>query len=277
MTKFAILSIFLILTISGCNNLNPETNDGTREDPQTRDSNKNLTIFTAASLVEPYTEIGEQFKLLNPDVEFTFNFAGSQQLAHQLAQGAPCDIFASADTLQMEAIVKTGRIISQSPQIFTHNNLVVIFPTENPASIQILQDLSKQGLKLVLAAEAVPVGNYSQQFLTKASQDPAFTEGFRREVLDNVVSYESNVKAVLSKVLLGEADSGIVYTSDISDNNISQLGILPIPEELNVLADYLIAPLMDSQHPELAQDFIAFVLSPTGQKILSNHGFITVK
>ena len=277
MTKFAILSIFLILTISGCNNLNPETNDGTREGPQTRHSNKTLIIFTAASLVEPYIDIGEQFKLLNPDVELTFNFAGSQQLAHQLAQGAPCDIFASADTLQMEAIIKTGRIISQSPQIFTHNNLVVIFPTENPASIQILQDLSKQGLKLVLAAEAVPVGNYSQQFLTKASQDPAFTEGFRREVLDNVVSYESNVKAVLSKVLLGEADSGIVYTSDINDNNISQLGILPIPEELNVLADYLIAPLMDSQHPELAQDFIAFVLSPTGQKILSNHGFITVK
>ena len=96
-------------------------------------------------------------------------------------------------------------------------------------------------------------------------------------MLENVVSYESNVKAVLSKILLGEADAGIVYTSDINDNNISQLGTLPIPGELNVLADYLIAQLKDSERPELAQDFIAFVLSPTGQEILSAHGFRTVK
>ena len=277
MTKFEIISFFLILTLSGCNNLDTETSDDPREEPDSRGANTSLTIFTAASLVEPFTEIGEQFESQNPGVDLTFNFAGSQQLAHQLAQGAPCDIFASADTRQMEAIIKTGHINSQSPQIFTHNHLVVIFPSENPAGIQILKDLSKRGLKLVLAAEAVPVGNYSQQFLTKASQSPAFTERFKLDVLDNVVSYESNVKAVLSKVLLGEADAGIVYTSDITGNNISQLGMLPIPGELNVLADYLLAPLMDSQNPELTQDFIAFVLSPTGQEILSKHGFITVK
>jgi molybdate transport system substrate-binding protein len=277
MTKFAITSIILLLTLSGCNNRNPVISDGTREDPQIRDSKKTLTIFTAGSLISPYSEIGEHYESQNPGVELTFNFAGSQQLAHQIAQGAPGDIFASADTRQMEAIVNTGRIKSQSPQIFTHNHLVVIFPTENPAGIQILQDLSKQGLKLVLAAEAVPVGNYSQQFLTKASQDPAFTESFKKDVLGNVVSYESNVNAVLNKVLLGEADAGIVYTSDINDRNINQLSMLSIPEELNVLADYLIAPLIDIQDPELAQDFIAFVLSHTGQEILSNHGFITVK
>ena len=277
MLKLSITSIFLILTLSGCNIRNPVTSDGTREDPQIQDSNMTLAIFTAGSLVSPFSEIGEQYESLNPGVELTFNFAGSQQLAHQLAQGAPGDIFASADIRQMEAIVKTGRIKSQSPQIFSHNHLVVIFPTENPGGIQMLQDLSKQGLKLVLAAEAVPVGNYSQQFLTKASQDPAFTESFKKDVLGNVVSYESNVNAVLNKVLLGEADAGIVYTSDINDRNINLLSILPIPEELNVLADYLIAPLMDIRDPELAQDFIAFVLSPTGQEILSNHGFITVK
>jgi len=277
MKYFSIIPIFLILSLSGCNKWNPVTRDRTREEMQNLNSKKDLTIFTAGSLVESYTEISELFESQNPDVELTLNFAGSQQLAHQLALGAPGDIFVSADTHQMEAVVNTGRINSQSPQIFTHNNLVVIFPKENPADIQILQDLSKQGLKLVLAAVAVPVGNYSQQFLTKASQDPTFSENFKRDVLENVVSYESNVKAVLSKILLGEADAGIVYTSDINDNNISQLGTLPIPGELNVLADYLIAQLKDSERPELAQDFIAFVLSPTGQEILSAHGFITVK
>jgi molybdate transport system substrate-binding protein len=277
MKYFSIIPILLILSLSGCNNWNPVSSDNTREDPQTRDSKEDLTIFTAGSLVEPYTEISEVFESQNPGVELTLNFAGSQQLAHQLALGAPGDIFASADTHQMEAIIKTGRINSQSPQIFTHNNLVVIFPKENPAGIQILQDLSKQGLKLVLATEAVPVGNYSQQFLTKASQNPAFSKYFKSDVLDNVVSYESNVKAVLSKILLGEADAGIVYTSDINEDNISQLVTLPIPNELNVLADYLIAPLKDSESPELAQTFIDFVLSPKGQAILSTHGFITVK
>jgi molybdate transport system substrate-binding protein len=277
MKYISIISIFLILSLSSCNKWNPVTRDRPREDLQTQNSKKDLTIFTAGSLIEPYTEISDLFESQNPGVELTLNFAGSQQLAHQLALGAPGDIFACADTHQMEAVVKIGRINSQSPQIFTHNNLVVIFPKENPAGIQILQDLSKQGLKLVLAAEAVPVGNYSQQFLTKASQDPTFSENFKRDVLENVVSYESNVKAVLSKVLLGEADAGIVYTSDINDNNISQLGTLPIPGELNVLADYLIAQLKDSERPQLAQDFIAFVLSPTGQEILSTHGFIKVK
>ena len=277
MKYFSIVPILLILSLSGCNNWNPVSSVNTREDPQTRDSKEDLTIFTAGSLVEPYTEISEVFESQNPDVELTLNFAGSQQLAHQLALGAPGDIFASADTRQMEAIIKTGRINSQSPQIFTHNNLVVIFPKENPAGIHILQDLSKQGLKLVLAAEAVPVGNYSLKFLTKASQDPSFSDNFKSDVLENVVSYESNVKAVLSKILLGEADAGIVYTSDINEDNINLLGTLPIPNELNVLADYLIAPLKDSESPELAQAFIDFVLSPKGQAILLTHGFITVK
>jgi molybdate transport system substrate-binding protein len=228
-------------------------------------------------LVEPFSEIGNLFESQNPGVELVFNFAGSQQLSHQLAQGAPSDVFASADTRQMDEIVQTGRINAQSPQTFTHNQLVVIFPPKNPAGIQILQDLSKPGLKLVLADEAVPVGNYSFEFLTKAAQTPEFDSDFEQKVIANVVSYEANVKAVLSKVLLGEADAGIVYTSDITDHNANQIGSIQIPQELNVLADYVIAPLEDTLQPDLAKDFIAFILSPEGQQTLSKHGFITVK
>ena len=274
-TIFIIPFIFNLLLV-GCNNLNPGVIDS-RDEKDIQKTNTSLIIFTAASLVEPFNELGDLFETKNQGVELIFNFAGSQQLAHQIAQGAPCDIFASADARQMDAIVQSGRINSQSPIIFTHNHLAVIFPAENPGDIQILQDLSKHGLKLVLADEAVPVGNYAQQFLANAGQDPAFTTIYKHDVLQNVVSYESNVKAVLSKILLGEADAGIVYTSDITDNNRHQIGILKIPLELNVLADYLIAPLIDSQHPDLVQHFIEFVLSPTGQEILSKHGFLTVK
>jgi molybdate transport system substrate-binding protein len=276
MIKAFIIPTILCLVLTSCNLLNPGTS-GTREESDSQDANISLTIFTAASLVEPFDEIADLFESQNPGVDLILNFAGSQQLAHQIAQGAPCDVFASADTRQMDAIVQTGRINPQSPLTFTHNQLVVIFPAANPADIQTLQDLSKPGLKLVLAAAAVPVGNYSLQFLTKASGVPGFSRSFKQEVLNNVVSYESNVKAVLSKVLLGEADAGIVYTSDITDSNTNQLGTLPIPEDLNILADYLIAALTDSHHPQLANDYIAFIISPIGQEILSKHGFIMVK
>ena len=276
MVKVTINLTILSLILASCSLINDASIDG-RDNPDDQNHNTYLTIFTAASLVEPFTEIGKLFESQNPELEIVFNFAGSQQLAHQLAQGAPCDVFASADSRQMDAVVQSGRINSQSPLTFTHNQLVVIFPIENPANIQNLQDLSKPGLKLVLAAASVPVGNYSQEFLAKAALSPKYTDSYKQDVLDNVVSYESNVKAVLSKVLLGEADAGIVYTSDVTDRNTNQLGTLPIPEELNILADYLIATLSDSHQLQLANEFITFTVSPLGQEILSKHGFITVK
>jgi molybdate transport system substrate-binding protein len=276
MIKITINLSILSLILASCSFINRKSISA-REEPENQVYTTQLTIFTAASLVEPFNELGNLFESQNPGIDLVFNFAGSQQLAHQIAQDAPCDIFASADSRQMDAIVQTGRINPQNPLTFTHNQLVVIFPVKNPANIQNLQDLSKPGLKLVLAAAAVPVGNYSQQFLIKAAQSPEYTDSFTQDVLNNVVSYETNVKAVLSKVLLGEADAGIVYTSDVTDNNTNQLGKLPIPKELNILAEYLIATLTDSQQHDLANDFITFLVSPVGQEILSKHGFITVK
>ncbi|HNB53229.1 MAG TPA: molybdate ABC transporter substrate-binding protein, partial [Anaerolineales bacterium] len=163
-----------------------------------------------------------------------------------------------------------------SPQKFVTNRLVVIFPADNPAGLSTLQDLNKAGLRLVLAAESVPVGGYSLEFLDKAAQDAGFSATFKEEVLTNVVSYEENVKAVLAKVVLGEADAGIVYTSDISGENASKVGQIEIPDALNVVASYPIAPLADSPNPDVAAAFVAFVLSPEGQKILSDYGFIPV-
>jgi molybdate transport system substrate-binding protein len=249
---------------------------------QTEASNRanrpqNLTVFAAASLIDPFTAIGEQFQAGHPGVRVAYNFAGSQQLVQQLAQGAPADVFASADTKQMDAAVQSGSVLTDSPQVFAHNRLVVVFPKDNPGGLESLQDLAKPGLRLVLADKAVPVGNYSLNFLDRASQQVDYGPDFKEKVLKNVLSYEENVKAVLSKVLLGEADAGIIYTSDISQANAGKVGQLNIPDALNPTISYTIAPVSGSPNPELTNAFVDFVLSTQGQAILKSHGFFPVK
>jgi molybdate transport system substrate-binding protein len=231
-----------------------------------------LTVFAAASLTEAFTEIGQGFEAGHPGVKVEFNFAGSQQLAQQLAQGAQADVFASANQGQMDAAVSAGLVEPGATTVFAHNRLVVIYPKDNPASISRLQDLAKPGLRLVLAAKEVPVGGYSLQFLEKASQSSDFEGNFEAKVLTNAVSYEENVRAVYSKVALGEADAGIVYATDIPKDD-TRLARLAIPDELNIVATYPLAPLQDSPNPELAESFVNFVISPTGQAILAGYGF----
>lgn len=235
-----------------------------------------LTVFAAASLTEAFTALGKNFEAAHLGTVVTLNFAGSQQLAQQIAQGAPADVFASANTKQMNAVIETGQVAADAPRTFARNRLVVVAPKDNPARIRTLKDLAKPGIKLILATPAVPVGGYALAFLAKASQLPDYTEAYSPTVLQNVVSYEQNVKAVLSKVVLGEADAGIVYTSDIAldADKITQVAI---PDELNTLATYPIAPIRASQNPALAQRFISYVLSDAGQQILEKYGFIAVQ
>jgi len=235
---------------------------------------KTLTVLAAASLTESFNEIGAMFEAQNPGVKAAFSFAGSQQLAQQLDQGAPADVFASASKKYMEAALKSGRVADGAAKTFANNRLVVIYPTDNPAGLKELKDLAKPGLKIDFAAKEVPVGQYSLDFLDKAIQDPAFGAAFKDDVLKNVVSYEENVKAVLTKVSLGEADAGIVYLSDISQEAASKVGKLDIPDALNVIATYPIAAIKDSQDPDLAQAFVDLVLSPDGQKVLEKYNFI---
>ena len=236
-----------------------------------------LNVFAAASLTEPFGEIGKLFETDHPGATVVFNFAGSQQLAQQINQGAPADVFASANKTQMKAVIDAGGIVSGTQQTFTKNRLVVIYPQDNPAGLKELKDLANPGLKLILAAKEVPVGGYSLDFLDKATADPAFGATFREAVLKNVVSYEDNVKSVLTKVALGEADAGIVYTSDISGQDAGKVSRLDIPDALNVIASYPIAPVKESKNPDLAQAFIDLVLSQKGQEILAKYNFIPVK
>ncbi len=235
-----------------------------------------ITVFAAASLTESFTEIGQIFEAANPGVRVIFNFAGSQQLSQQLNQGAQADVFASANSAQMDVAIEAGRVISGTQQLFVRNRLVVVYPADNPTGLLQLQDLSNPGLRLILAAEEVPVGRYSQQFLARAAQEPAFGAAFQTAVLNNVVSFEQNVKAVLTKVSLGEGDAGIVYTSDVTPDVSNQVGQLEIPDNLNTIASYPIAPVNDAAHPVQAGAFVDYVLSPAGQQVLAKYGFIPV-
>lgn len=235
-------------------------------------ASKSLTVYAAASLTDAFTEISKNVEAANPGVTVTLNFAGSQTLRTQIEQGAQVDVFASANAKEMNALVSGKYVGADAAQIFLSNQLLVILPEDNSAGIEQLEDLSKSGLKLILAAEEVPVGNYSLQVLDKLDQ--AIGGGYKDKVLANVVSYENDVKQVVAKVQLGEADAGIVYSSD--SVAAPDLQKIDIPAENNVVARYPIAALAQSREPELAQAFIAYVLSSEGQAVLKRWGFLPV-
>jgi molybdate transport system substrate-binding protein len=204
-----------------------------------------LIVFTAASLTEAFKEMGANIEQANPGTKVIFNFAGSPTLRTQLAQGARADVFASADEPNMQGAQQEGTIASE-PRLFVRNQLVVIVPAANPAQVMRLHALAKPGVKLVLTHKEVPVGNYSRQALAKMSQDAAFGAEFATRVLANLVSEETNVKQVVAKVQLGEADAGIVYASDVTPAVRGAMQVLAIPEPFNVIANYPIAVVREA-------------------------------
>ena len=231
-----------------------------------------LTVYAAASLTDAFTEIGQAFGAEHPDVTIVFNFGGSQNLRTQIEQGAPVDVFASANTKEMNTLMDDGLVSLNASQIFLTNRLVVILPRNNPAHIASLEDLSKPDLKLVLAAEEVPAGKYAHQVLENLNS--MFGADYKEKVLANVVSNEDNIRQAVTKVQLGEADASIVYVSDAVA--APELQRIEIPTDVNVVAEYPIAPLVESTNPNLANQFITFVLAPNGQSILKKWGFTSV-
>ncbi|MGV8026615.1 MAG: molybdate ABC transporter substrate-binding protein [Anaerolineaceae bacterium] len=235
---------------------------------------RTLTVLAAASLTESFTELGALFESQNEGVTVSINFAGTQALVEQLTQGVEADVFASANTKYMTSAIDAGRVAADTSSTFAYNRLVVIYPKDNPGGLTELKDLAKEGLKLDLADSSVPVGQYSLDFLDKAAADANYGSIFKEAVLSNVVSYEENVKAVITKVSLGEADAGIVYVTDITVDAAELVSTIDIPDELNTIATYPIAPIADSKNADLAQAFVDFVLSSEGQAILAKYGFV---
>jgi len=217
-----------------------------------------ITVFAASSLTAAYTAIGRDFEKARPGSMIKLSFGGSSTLVAQIQQGAIGDIFASADQPNMQKAVDAG-LVAESPSIFAHNRLEIVVGAGNPKHITGLSNLAQSGLIVVLCAPAVPCGRYAAQALQKAvmTVKPA--------------SQETDVKAVVSKVALGEADAGIVYVTDVKAAGSGVQGV-EIPLSLNVVADYPVAILKDSQNAPLAKAFVSYLLG-AGQPTLARYGF----
>ena len=228
-----------------------------------------ITVFAASSLTTAFTEIGGAYEKAHAGVAVRFNFAASSALRSQLQLGTPADVFASADREQLEPLEKAG--LAVKPVVFAHNRLTMVVPKENPAKLRSPKDLARSGLRLVSTSEAVPIGRYTGEALEKLGGLPGYPADFAGRVKANVVSREPNVRAVLAKVELGEADAAIVYETDARSS--SRVTAISIPEKANVIAEYPIAVIGNSANRETATDFVRFVRSKAGRVILQRYGF----
>lgn len=218
-----------------------------------------ITVFAAASLSAAFAELGDEFAAVAPDVDVTFSFAGSSDLATQLIEEAPADVFASADVANM-ARARAAGAVSDEALVFATNVAELIVEAGNPQGITGVSDLADDGLVVVQCAAQVPCGAYAGQVLANAG------------VSVTPRSLEGSVSGVVTKVTLGEADVGIVYRTDVLAAGDRTDGV-DIPDEVNVVAEYPIAATAASANPDGAERFIAFVLSDAGQEVLASHGF----
>jgi molybdate transport system substrate-binding protein len=216
-----------------------------------------IKVFAAASLTAAFTELGQQYTSANGGTKVTFNFAGSQALATQIQQAAPADVFASADLTNMDKV----KDLVGTPQNYASNLLQIVVEKGNPKGVKTLDDLANPDLKVVLAAPDVPAGKYAAEALNTA------------KVTVKPVSEEDNVKAVVTKVSLGEADAGIVYVTDVTAGGDKVQGV-DIPKDQNVTATYPIASVKAGKAQDKAQAFMDLVLSDQGQQVLKQYGFL---
>ena len=231
-----------------------------------------LTVFTAASLTGAFSEIGQLYEN-ETGMSVAFNFDGSQALRTQIENGAYADLFASANKKHMNALRDGGLINNSSMVVFTRNRISLIIPRDNPAKINNLSDLARPGLKIVMGTKDVPVGDYALQIIDKLGNDSAYGPDYRAAVLDNIISQETNVNYVVTKVALGEADVGFAYVSDITEDMAEKVDKIDIPDGFNVIAEYPIAVMQESEHPAQSQDFVNLVTSDRGKAILERYGF----
>ncbi len=231
-----------------------------------------VTVFAAASLAEPFRAVADAFETDHPGVGVTFNFAGSQALRTQLEHGARADVFASADWEQMAAVRKAN-LLGNTPEYFATNRMAVVAPVDSNA-VQSLDDLARPGVSIAIASPEAPAGGYARATLDLMAESSDFPDDFAQRVLANVVTHETNVRAVAQKVALGEVDAGIVYETDArAAQHGDAFRVIEIPLEFNPAAEYPIATLGEAIHHQAALDFIAFVQGDDGQAILREYGF----
>lgn len=253
MPRFRILTIATVLLLTGCGGQPTSTGTDQAEQSQT------LTVYAAASLKSTFTELGQQFESSHAGTEVTFSFGGSSDLVTQLQQGAPADVFASADAKNMDKATADD-LVQGDPVDFASNTLEIAVPPDNPASIRSFADLAKAGVKLVICAPQVPCGSATTKVETATG------------ITLRPVSEENSVTDVLNKVTSGEADAGVVYKTDVTSAGDKVLGVT-FPEASKAVNVYPIAVLAGSKNSELAQQFVDLVTSDAGQQVLADAGF----
>jgi molybdate transport system substrate-binding protein len=265
-----LLLLFGVATgLTGCGGTS-SSGGGTSETTSTEQAaGTTLTILAASSLTDAFTELANPFEKQNPGTKVRTSFGGSSQLLTQIGQGAPADVFASADEDKMSAAAQNGLVYDPTP--FIRNRPVVIVPRDNPAGIQDLQDLAKPGTRLVLAQDGVPIAEYTKKILANANSQ--YGGDFEQQVLNNVVSRGANVRDSANRVALGEADGTFVYVTDVTSDIRDRVQTIQIPKNLNVIATYPIATLKGSKNTELAQKWIDLVRSDEGQGVMEKYGF----
>ena len=233
---------------------------GSSGSPSTSSLSGTASVFAAASLTASFNAIGTAFQAAHPGVTIKFNFGGTPTLVTQIEQGASADVLASADTTNMDKL-KTDGFTAGTPQVFAHNKLEIVVAAGNPKGITGLADLAKPGVIYITEAPTVPAGKYALQILANAN------------VKVTPKSLETDVKSVVSKIELGEADAGIVYVTDVTAAGNKVAGV-PIPDSVNVIATYPIVAVKGTKNADIANAFIAYVLSADGQATLQSFGFL---
>jgi molybdate transport system substrate-binding protein len=262
-TLWALVAAFFVLSAASKASVTPAASVTPRATVRT------IKVFAAASLTDAFRQIGRRFEADHPGVSVKFSFGASNVLALQIREGAPVDLFASASQAPMDRLRSDlgGVPLVETPVVFAVNRLAVVVPRDNSARIRAFSEIARPGVKLVLAGPGVPAGEYARAALRRA--------GLLGPALKNLVSNEVNVRSVLSKVVMGEADAGIVYSSDAR----SRSGVISIeiPEPFNVTANYPVAVTKSAPERELARAFVAYLAGPGGQAILRSHGFVAAR
>jgi molybdate transport system substrate-binding protein len=219
-----------------------------------------LVVFAATSLTDAFAKIGAQFEKANPGVTVKFNYDGSSTLATQITQGAPADVFASAAPANMSTVTDGGDATG-TPQVFTRNTAEIMVEKGNPLHIESVKDLADDKIKVAVCAPEVPCGALAQEVFKNAG------------VTVKPVSEETNVGGVVTKVTLGEVDAGVVYVTDVKENESKASGVT-IPADQNSITDYPIVQVKGAPNVTAAKAFISYVLGPNGQKVLASFGFL---
>lgn len=278
-----VTALFLALVIAACSSAAASPEPGTQA-PATAVSPTaarasaapsaealELLVFGAASLRSVLADAEAAYEAASPGVQVTVSTDSSAALATQIQEGAPADVFLSADTKNPQALADGG-FVAGAPVDFAGNELTVIVPKDNPAGLASPADLAKPGIKVIAAGDEVPITKYATQLVANLAKQAGYPADFEAAYVANIASREDNVKAIVAKVELGEGDAGIVYVTDAAATD--KVDALDVPADANVPATYAGVVVKASKHADAALAFLDWFAGPEGQAILADHGFL---